>query len=429
MKKVLILSVTAGNGHNACARSMKNKLEELAGEEVEVKIVDTLKTYSTPLNFWIADGGYNLAVSKLLPIFNFFYDHYRKLSPDKRWKGGAQAVAKSCVGGLLKEILSFRPDAIYCTHFYPAIALTDLKLVYKLPCKIVTSNLDYVNSPYWESAIGSDYFIIPNEDFIDEFLAEGFKREQLLPLGLPSDGRCLAKFDKSKEREKIGLKDDIFTIMIMFGGGCWKGGIKIFKNVIDGLGERQAQVIMINGKNQKDFDTIEKMTFPDNIKVVNVGFTKEVPTYLACADVVVSKLGGSGATEILNVGRPMLVTEKVPGQEKCNIVYLKGKGVALSFKNKKQLKENLIKLYDDEKLREEMASRTIPLRKNACEDVAKLMLSFDNADYTDLYNSQRDILDGDVSCKDKICKAIQKKVKKAVKEENDKAMRARKHEK
>ena len=72
MKKVLILTVTAGNGHNACSAAMKKKLEELG--EVEVKIVDLLKTFSTKLNVWVADGGYNIAVSKLSKLYNAFFD-------------------------------------------------------------------------------------------------------------------------------------------------------------------------------------------------------------------------------------------------------------------------------------------------------------------------------------------------------------------
>ena len=42
MKKVLILTVTAGNGHNACAKGMKRKLESTG--DCEVKIIDLLKT-------------------------------------------------------------------------------------------------------------------------------------------------------------------------------------------------------------------------------------------------------------------------------------------------------------------------------------------------------------------------------------------------
>lgn len=81
MKKVLILTVTAGNGHNACSAAMKKKLEELGG--MEVKIVDLLKAYSTKLNVWVADGGYNLAVSKLPKIYDAFFNKYLNAPPKK----------------------------------------------------------------------------------------------------------------------------------------------------------------------------------------------------------------------------------------------------------------------------------------------------------------------------------------------------------
>lgn len=431
MKKILILSVTAGNGHNACAKGMKRKLEELAGEEVEVKIIDTLKTFSTPSEVWYADKGYNLAVSKFLPIYHMFYNHFKKLDPDKRWTGSTQKTALSCAGGLLKELLCFQPDVVYCTHFYPAIAMTDLKLVYDLPCKVVVSNLDYVNSPFWESAIGVDYFIVPNEDFVEESMEEGFKYEQLLPLGLPVDGRTLEKWDRKEARAKLGLKDNVFTVMVMFGGGCWKGGRKIFDNIIKSLKGKEAQVIMINGKNEIDYKRIEKMTFPKNIKVVNVGFTSEVPLYMASADVIVNKFGGTSVTEMINVGRPMLITEKIPTQELYNLKYMKAKGVALSFKNKKELSKNLNLLYDNPKMRQEMEEKTLLLKKNTIDDLANLMLSFDNANYDVLYNKQGmgnmllDCEEVDFGYQNKENKAVRKVVEKAMKTAHKKSMKDR----
>ena len=61
MKKVLIFTVTAGNGHNACANSMKNKLLSI-DNNLEIKVVDLLQSYSNWLFTWLADGGYNFAV-------------------------------------------------------------------------------------------------------------------------------------------------------------------------------------------------------------------------------------------------------------------------------------------------------------------------------------------------------------------------------
>ena len=385
MKKILILTVTAGNGHNSCAKSMKRALESKQ-EDVEVKIVDLLKSYSNKSRVWISDSGYNISVSKLLPVYNHFYYACRKKDPAKRYRCSAMAVAKTVVNGLLNELLEYQPDAVFCTHFYCAAALTALKLVYDLPCKTIVTALDYVNSPFWEACIGVDYFNIPNEDFIDEFISEGFKKEQLLTFGLPVDERTLQTTEKMEAREKLNLDKDTFTIMVMFGGGHWNGGFKIFEDLIEALEERneKTQVIMINGRNKVGFDKIEKMTFKDNIKVINVGFTDQIPLYLSASDMILNKCGGPSSTEILNQGLPMLVTEKLPGQEVCNLLYLKEKGVALSFKNKKQLKENLYKIINDENYRQDMSNKALALKTPGMSTLAEFILKQENADYSKL---------------------------------------------
>ena len=400
MKKILILSVTAGNAHNACAAGMKYKLEERGAE---VKIIDVLKTYSSPINVWVADGGYCFAAEWLRKTYNAFYEKYRRKDPLKRYSCAAHGVALTTVSGLLKDILDFKPDVIYCTHFYGAIALTDLKLVYPLPCKTVVSNLDYVYSPFWEATVGIDAFAIPNEDFIEEAIEKGFKREQLLPVGLPVDGRTLEILDKGEARKALGLQNGLFTVMIMFGGGSFGESYKIFKQVLKTLKCKPAQVIMINGKNEKSRKKIEKMKFPEGINVLNVGFTNEVPLYLSAADLIINKCGGASITEMVNKACPMLINDKLIGQENHNLAYMKNKGVALSFKNGKQLKQKLLYLYDNPGVLQEMSEKCRPLKRNSVEDLADYILSQPEADYSQILESDIDF------------KGVNKKVKAALK--------------
>lgn len=413
-KRILILSITAGNGHNACANSMKRKLESL--DDAEVKIVDLLKSFSTKLNVWVSDKGYSLSVGKLLPLYNAFYNHYKKAAPEKRYSCSSQKTVVSTLNGLMKEIMDFKPDVIYSTHFYGAIAVTDLQLVYKLPCTTIVSNLDYVNSPFWEAGIGVDYFAIPNEDFIEECIYEGYSREQLLPIGLPVDERTLERLDKSEARKKLGLEDGVFTVMVMFGGGHWNGGFKIFNELVTALKGRKAQIIMVNGRNEESYKKIEHMHFDKGLKVLNVGFTNDVPLYLSAADVILNKFGGTSVTEMLNKSLPMLIIEKMAAQEQYNLDYMKGKGVALSFKNGKELKQNILKLMDDPELLKSMSEKTKELQKNSIDMLAKFILNSPAADYSELESRNIDF--------DRVEKEVKKQLKIA-----DKSSRAHKKDK
>ncbi len=391
MKKILILTVTAGNGHNACAKAMKEKLEN-SNEIVEVKIVDVLKTYSTPFNVWLVDKGYSIAIGKLPHLYEFFYEHYRKKNPKYRFKCAGQNVAMEIVTGLYKEINEFKPDVIYCTHFYCGIAITDLRLVYDIPCKVIITSLDYVHSPFWEACINVDYFVVPNEDFILPSLKLGFKREQIKPFGIPVNEKFYGEIDKKFAREKLNIDSNLFTIMIMYGGGQWGGGFKIFKKVLWCFKnkDKKVQIVMINGRNEKDYKKINKMKFPKNIKVVNVGFTNQVDLYMSASDLIISKLGGLSATESINKKLPALITPKVYAQEKHNLIYLSQKGAVKSYKNKHNLKEIIYKMMNDNNEYTQTIKGILKLRKNAIEDLSKLILEQPNAIYDDSYINKID---------------------------------------
>lgn len=379
MKKVLILTVTAGNGHNACAYAMKKQLENL--DDVTVEVVDIIKEYSTPLTKFIVDKGYCFAVSKLPKIYNKFYDKYREANPFKRYKCSAQGAALSTVNGIYKKICEFEPDVIYCTHFYGAIALSDLKLIYNLPCKCIASILDFVISPFWEAGVNIDYLTIPNGDFTNELLFKGYERSKLLPLGIPCKAEN-AQFDKLSARQKLNLDEDSFIVLTMFGGGYWKGGFKLFKDILNAVGNQEVQIIVINGKNKRNFKKIAKLQKKTKVKILNVGFTENVPLYLAAADVAVTKCGGISSSEMLNAGLPMIVTENIPAQELYNLQYLKDKNAALSFKNADELKNILDKVIKDNKISENMRDSALQLKTCALNDLAKFIIDLPDADYT-----------------------------------------------
>lgn len=384
MKKVLILTVTAGNGHNACANAMKEKLEKMG--DVQVEVVDLLKQFSTSNYVWAADKGYNLAVGHLRGIYNLFYEHYKRAKPEKRYRCRAQGTVLSVLPSLYKLINTFQPDVIYSTHFYGAIAITNLRLVYEVPCKAIVSSLDYVNSPFWEAAIGVDYFNIANEDFIPECIEEGFQESQLKPLGLPIDEKFYFSKSKAEARKELELNPDLFTVMILFGGGHWSGGYKLFKDLVQGI-HFPVQVLMINGRDKVGYQKVQKLkqNLPDHIQVFNVGFTKQVDLYMAATDCIIGKLGGTSATEIINSGTPYIATEKLPAQEKYNLNYLKSKGILVSFKNKDELHQIINELHDTPGKLEEMASAVKKLRTNGIDNVAKLILSQPKATYNDTY--------------------------------------------
>ncbi len=77
----------------------------------------------------------------------------------------------------------------------------------------------------------------------------------------------------------------------------------------------------------------------------------------------------------------MLITEKLAAQEKFNLAYLKRKGAALSFKNKRELKTQIIRFSEDADLRGKISQCASALRTNGTAKLAAFILSQPSADY------------------------------------------------
>lgn len=382
MKKVLILTVTAGGGHNACAAAMKKLLESRG---VQVHVSDIVNEFSTPMKKFVTDKGYSIAVASLPRTYKKFYDKYRAADPSNRYKCPSQDTVISVLNGVLKTIAECKPDVIFCTHFYGAIAVTDLKLFCNIPCISIASCLDFVNSPFWEAGIGVDYLTVSNTDFIDVFMSRGFERSQLLPFGIPSQ-TIPENLDKNEIKRQLCLDESHLTALVMYGGGYWKGGYKLLQELLVATKGKNVQIIIINGKDKGSYNKIERLKkrLP-NLKIVNVGFTREVYRYLAVSDFAVTKCGGVSSSEMVGAGLPMIVTEKIPAQELYNLRYLSEKGFALSFKNRAELKEIIDKIYADPNVllqMRESGKKLRALQEDGVNSLAEFILSQQEADYS-----------------------------------------------
>ena len=102
MKKFLIFTVTAGNGHNSAANAVKEQLEK---QGAEVKVVDLLHEFCKSKSFiWVQETGYGIAVKYLTRVYNWFFRHYQKADPKKYYKSPVQSGLYKFYDKVLKLI-------------------------------------------------------------------------------------------------------------------------------------------------------------------------------------------------------------------------------------------------------------------------------------------------------------------------------------
>lgn len=355
--KILILSSSAGNGHNSTAQKIKNKLLNLDSEN-EIEILDVYKSFDSKIKSWIMSDAYLLACNHFVKIYNHFFKKSEKNDITTKDSNSANKDTYSFLTGLLNKIYTYKPDIIISTYIFCTVGLYNLKRYYDIPAKIYCMTLDYGISPYWESANCVEKMFLTGEYMVKPFLEKGYTKEQLIPCGIPVGEQFSIQLDKTECQKELGLKTDLLTVLVMksgFFGISNKKLVKEFEKVKTPL-----QIILVNGKNKKALESMTNLT--KNLKTihhyVNVGFTNQIDKYMSSCDLMLTKAGGLSTTECLNKNRPMMIIDKLPQQEIYNKKYLVENGCAIDINKKYSISEAIADVVsgkiDINKLKENM---------------------------------------------------------------------------
>lgn len=382
MKKYLILSVTAGNGHNAVANAIKEEILS-RDKDAEIKIIDFFNYFNKRLKAFIVNDAYLNICRYLLNSYNLFYRGYQKLNPFNRYISPASSLIQSETPKLLKEIASFKPDAIVCTHFYTAISLSEIRLSYKVDIPIFAVLTDFTVHPFWESSIGIDYIFIPNEELVEKMVERGFRREQLKPTGIPTFKKFSEITDKSTARSELKLEHDTFTILLFSGGFGIGDASKIIKQLLNV--NRKFNLVVVNGRNRKSYENTDRLMrkYKEKLNIINLGYTHKVAEYMSACDITIGKAGGITTNEALNKQIPIIIPCALPEQEKFNMVYVTKNNAGIYAPTKKQLQTAIRKCIDDPGYVESMKQNQRKISKpNAVSDIVDMVTNIGSSKLT-----------------------------------------------
>ena len=287
--KILILSCNTGEGHNSAGWAVKEYLE-LQGHQVVMEDMMLLKGARTSK----AVGGAYVGIVKHFPLlFGLGYRLGGWVSSDKR--KSPVYYACSLLAGTLKGYLEQkRFDAVVTPHLYPAETLTAMKKKGWLKIPVVAIGTDYTCIPFWEET-DCEYYVIPHEDLIEEFVKRGIPREKLLPWGIPVRQSFMKQWNKKEARKICHIPQNNKSYLVM-GGSMGFGKIQIFVLELARRMEADENMVVICGNNKKLEKLLKReLVHRKNVKVL--GYTDQVAAYMAACDVIFTKPGGLSSTE------------------------------------------------------------------------------------------------------------------------------------
>ncbi|MCL2568624.1 MAG: galactosyldiacylglycerol synthase [Oscillospiraceae bacterium] len=317
--RILILTVTAGHGHNTSARAIE---ESFHAQGADAVVLDMYKHISSIL-YNVVDKGYLLSLRHFPRQFGHAYSTAERPIPSKILSVlNSNRLLASLLAGFFRD---YKPDLILTTHVFAAQVLDVLKQQGHLDVPIMGVMTDYCIHPFWEAVPSVDYIVTANELTHFAAIRRGIAKERLLPFGIPVSARFTRRGCKRAARQKLGLPEDKTTLLLM-GGSMGYGDMPHNVIQIDAMGE-DYQLACITGKNERLGKELRELTTKNPLHVS--GYTNQVDVYMDAADCIVTKPGGLTTTESLAKGLPMILSHPIPGPELRNANFLTNSGAAV----------------------------------------------------------------------------------------------------
>lgn len=322
----LILSCSTGGGHNAAGAAIK---EELEARGHHVVMLDPYELVSHKLAEEIGNV-YVRMVQRTPKMFGVVYS----LGSLVRNIPGKSPVyfANIAVAKKFREYLVQHPaDVIIMPHLYPAELVTYLKKCgEKLPLTVFVAT-DYTCIPFTEET-ACDYYVIPGEAHIAEFVKRGIPREKLLPFGIPVSAAFDRKMDQLQAKRELGLEENCRYILLT-GGSIGAGHIdRTIRWLLKQFREKgmQGKLIVVCGNNERLYKRLLRLK---NNQLILLRKTKQMAAYMRACDLFISKPGGLSSTEAAVAEVPYIHITPIPGCETKNMRYFSKNGMSIAVRH------------------------------------------------------------------------------------------------
>jgi processive 1,2-diacylglycerol beta-glucosyltransferase len=300
VKKILILTASFGEGHNAAARGIRDGLTRVA-PNAEVEVHDLFaetygalnelvrKAYLTLINRWPRAWG---SVYRWLD---------RKTTVDQDL-GRFFSPVKNRFADLLAR---FQPDAVVSVFPPYPYMLTQI-LGPRRSCQsvVVVTDSITVNAIWYRCS--ADYFLVPNEQSAAVVINGGVAPELIKTFGFPVSPK-FADLAQDRPPPPESTRQVLYMI---------NAGTKRAPELVSKLLDLDIELTVTVGRDDRLRRIIEASA--NNRKIDIVGWTDDLPRMLGASHLLIGKAGGATVQETIAARCPMIINHVVSGQEEGN---------------------------------------------------------------------------------------------------------------
>lgn len=362
LDRVLILSASYGEGHQQAALAVQDALiAQYPG--IDVKIIDYLHTVHPMLNSF-ARYCYLKSVRFAPALYGLFYKGTSRITPQSLLQRRLNHLGFE---DLAEYLDAYRPTIVLSTFPTPAGVMSLLRQRGLTDIPGATVITDHAIHSQWIHPF-TDHYFVGSDHVRKGLMLRGVSEKRITVTGIPIRPVFFQEVNKSALRAKLGLEDNIPTLLVM--GGAY-GVLGDIAQICEELfcSPRRIQVLVVCGRNRRMRAQVEQLAQDATNPVWVYGFSREVHELMGVSDLVITKAGGLTISEALAMELPMLLYRPIPGQETQNASFLVKSRVAVLARNRKEVIAHVERLFRDDQSRlRRMRESTRLIRKLAAAD-------------------------------------------------------------
>jgi UDP-N-acetylglucosamine:LPS N-acetylglucosamine transferase len=322
-RPILLVTASMGAGHTQVATELARRLATLGAPTQVVDVLDLAGPSGERLQ-----RTYQLLLAHMPWVYDTAMRFWaRHPEPLER----LVAAHSGAVEASLRDLVATAQPAVVVSNYNLASqALGRLVARGEIAAPVVTLVTDPGAHPYWVSRPVALH-IAPLAETAAQLAAFGAPRVVVAPPVVRP--QVIAAPDRAAARRALGMGDDR---TVLLSAGSWgAGGIRHTIEHVRNM--RGVSVVVLCGNNSK-----LRAALAGCRDVRAVGWTEEVPSYLAAADVVIDNAGGLTCWESLACGTPVIIHDPLPGHGRFNARTLADAELAVLTRTPRELVQAVV---------------------------------------------------------------------------------------
>jgi 1,2-diacylglycerol 3-beta-galactosyltransferase len=363
--QILFLFSDTGGGHRSGAEAIIEAINLEYPGQISTQMVDIFKEYAPP-PFNLAPTIYP-TLSRMPDLWEFGY----KISDGKKRTRFATSMLWPYIRRSLNRLVEEYPGTLIVSiHQLINGPVLHALRKHNVPFATVVTDMVSTHAAWFDPR--ADLIIVPTDAARQRALSIGVKNERIKVVGMPvADRFCRPMGDRAEIRARLGWPQDK-PVILMVGGGEGMGPLRQMARAIDDA-SLPAALVVIAGRNQRLKNYME--THEWHGETIVYGFVREMPDFMAAADVLVTKAGPGTISEAFIAGLPLILYSRMPGQEDGNVAYVVKEGAGVWAPRPELVVETLRLWLNNPQERQRIAAVSKSLaRPEATRQIARLLV-------------------------------------------------------